>query len=99
MMTKQLFAVILRRGAAWQHSRKLEEQENWDDHARFMDSLTSQGFVALGGPLEGTNEALLVVRATTPEEIVTRLKADPWQADKLLRVERITPWTIRLGSI
>lgn len=75
---KQLFAVIRSRGAAWRASRSKEGQEDWEAHASFMNALEKEGFVVLGGPLEGTPDVLLVVRARTPDEVVDRLSADPW---------------------
>lgn len=96
---KELFAVILRHGTAWQASRSLEEQEDWEAHRCFMNALEEEGFVMLGGPLEGTDEVLLILRATIPEEIVDRLSADPWHRRDLLRVSRVTPWELRLGSL
>jgi len=53
----------------------------------------------LGGPLDGTSDVLLIVRAKTRDEILARLSADPWTGLDLLRVSRITPWTLRLGSL
>jgi uncharacterized protein YciI len=96
---KRLFAVIRSHGAAWQASRSMEDQEDWQAHASFMDALEKQGFVVLGGPLEGTNEVLLVIRASSANEIVERLSADPWSSRDILRITRITPWTLRLGSL
>jgi uncharacterized protein YciI len=94
-----LFAVIRTRGAGWDGSRPLEGQVDWSGHASFMNALAAEGFVALGGPLEGTPDVLLVIRASTREEILTRLSADPWTRTDLLRVSQITPWSLRLGSI
>ena len=94
-----LFAVIRGRGAAWQPQLPLEEQADWDIHVSFMNALESEGFVVLGGPLEGTHDVLLIVRATTPDEIVNRLQDDPWTTRDLLRLSRISPWTLRLGSL
>jgi len=96
---RQLFAVIRSRGEAWQDSLRLEDQQSWDRHAEFMDALESEGFVVLGGPLEGSPDVLLIFRAESPEEIVERLAADPWIGMKLLRISRISPWTLRLGSL
>jgi uncharacterized protein YciI len=96
---KQLFAVIRCRGAAWQASHSMEGQEDWDAHASFMNALEREGFVVLGGPLEGTSEFLLIIRARTPDEILDRLSADPWAERDLLRVNRVTPWNLRLGSL
>jgi uncharacterized protein YciI len=96
---KRLFAVIRARGQAWQRSLPLEGQNAWQAHADFMDALTAEGFVVLGGPLEETSEALLIIRAETPEEIHLRLDADPWTALGLLSTTKVSTWTIRLGSL
>lgn len=96
---RQLFAVVRTRGAAWQDSRPLEGQPDWGPHASFMNSLAKEGFVILGGPLEGTADVLLVVKATTPDEVRSRLAEDPWAGQDLLRVTRVAPWTLRLGSL
>jgi hypothetical protein len=39
------FAVRLERGGPWDWSRDLREQDGWNEHARFMDSLVDDGFV------------------------------------------------------
>ena len=96
---QQLFAVIRARGSAWQDSQPMESQADWAAHASFMNALAKEGFVVLGGPLEGTSDVLLIVRATTPEEVRVRLSADPWTASNLLRITRVAPWTLRLGSL
>jgi uncharacterized protein YciI len=96
---KPLFAVIRARGPAWDHARPLEGQPEWPAHATFMNGLKAEGFVVLGGPLEGTSEVLLIVRAENEAEIRAKLAADPWSANDLLRVARTAPWTLRLGSL
>jgi uncharacterized protein YciI len=95
----KLFAVIRTRGNAWQPSTPLEDQPNWNAHASFMNALHKEGFVVLGGPLENSPDVLLIIRAGTPDEILERLAADPWTSQGLLRVSRISPWTLRLGSL
>jgi hypothetical protein len=96
---KRLFAVIRTRGGAWIASHPLEGQEDWKGHAGFMNALAKEGFVVLGGPLEGTPDVLLVIRAGGPDEIHARLAADPWSRSDLLRVDRVIPWNLRLGSL
>jgi uncharacterized protein YciI len=96
---KRLFAVIRSHGPAWQASRSMEDQEDWGAHASFMNALEKEGFVLLGGPLEGTNEVLLLIRKTSADEIVERLSADPWSSRDILRISRIMSWTLRLGSL
>jgi uncharacterized protein YciI len=96
---KHLFAVIRSRGAAWNDSLPLEEQVEWRPHAGFMNDLRDGGFVVLGGPLEGTRDVLLIIRASDADEIAVRLEEDPWSRMDLLRITRIAPWTLRLGSL
>lgn len=96
---QQLFAVIRTRGPAWRDSQPLEGQVDWPAHASFMNALAKEGFVVLGGPLEGTADVLLIVRAGGSDEIRRRLAEDPWARNDLLRVTRVVPWTLRLGSL
>jgi hypothetical protein len=93
------YAVIRTRGTGWQKTLPLEAQVDWDIHASFMNALVDEGFVALGGPLDGTDDVLLIVRASSSDEIAHRLQADPWSKNGLLRLGRTAPWTIRLGSL
>ena len=77
----------------------MEDQVDWAGHAAFMNGLVDDQFVVLGGPLEGTPDVLLVVRATGAAEITERLAADPWTRNGLLIVKQISPWRLRLGSL
>ena len=95
----KVYAVIRSRGSAWQASLPLEKQADWNAHASFMDALVSAGFVLLGGPLEGTSDVLLIIRAKDQDEIERRLAEDPWASQGLLRLAQISPWTLRLGFL
>jgi uncharacterized protein YciI len=95
----RLFAVTRTRGPRWNSEVPLERQEDWDGHADFMNGLQASGFVVLGGPLEGTPDVLLIVRANNVEEIQARLSGDSWTSKDLLRIKQIVPWTLRLGSL
>jgi len=64
-----------------------------------MDALSAERFAALVGPLEGTRDALLILRASSASEIVERLAADPWTGNGLLITTQISPWQLRLGSL
>ena len=98
MENATLFAVIRTRGPAWQPNLGLEQQRDWQSHAAFMNKLRTDGFVVLGGPLDGTPDVLLIIRAATPEQIIARLAPDPWSGDLLL-ISKISPWTLRLGTL
>jgi uncharacterized protein YciI len=92
------FAVRRLRGSAWDSPLPLREQRLWSEHAAFMDDLTGEGFVLLGGTLGGTEGALLIVNAATEEEVRTRLAQDPWSISGHLVTGRIDAWTILLNS-
>jgi uncharacterized protein YciI len=96
---KRVFAVILVEGERWEAGKGMEGQREWGAHATFMDGLVAEGFIVLGGPLEGTGERLHIVRADSEEEVRERLAADPWARMKLLRLSRVVPWTLRLGAL
>ena len=97
-MAGRLFAVIRRRGPGFDAARPLEQQRDWRGHADFMNGLAKDGFVVLGGPLAGTDEVLLIVRADDEASVAARLAQDPWSPE-LLTVARIVPWDLRLGTL
>ena len=92
------YAVIREQGASWDASRTLREQENWDEHADFMDGLVDDGFVLLGGPLEGGPKTLLIVKAESEQAIISRLAHDPWTPMGLLRIATIERWEVLLDD-
>jgi len=96
---KRLFVVMLHRGAAHDSSKPLEGQIEWEAHRKFINGLEKEGLIVLGGPLEGTSEVLLIWRAVDQEEIVRRWSEDPWAKLDLLRLSRVVPWELRIGSV
>jgi hypothetical protein len=55
-----------------------------------MDALYEERFAVLVGPLEGTRDALLVVRASGRSEIIERLAPEPWTINGLLVTKQIS---------
>jgi len=98
-MTDKIFAVIRTRGPRWNDSQPMEGQEDWRPHADFMNALEAEGFMLLAGPLVGTRDVLLIVRAEDEQEVKKRLAADCWTVKDLLRTRQISPWWLRLGSL
>ena len=91
-----MFLVVLRRsGPDYDHSKPLEEQSGWLDHAAFMDGLVDDGFIVLGGVLGDELRTAHAVEAASEDEIRERLARDPWSGTHLV-VDSIDPWTIRL---
>ena len=49
---KELFIVRVERGGPWDWSKDMRAQDQWTEHAHFMNSLVDDGLILLGGPLE-----------------------------------------------
>jgi uncharacterized protein YciI len=98
MVAEMFFAVRLERGGPWDWSRDLRQQDGWDEHARFMDSLVEDGFILLGGPLGGGRDVLHAVSARSEEAVRERLAQDNWAQNGMLTITSIEPWTILLDG-
>src|SRR5205085_10747788 len=92
------FAVRLVHGPNWDPGRPIREQDGWDEHAAFMDGLVDDGFILLGGPLEGDRDTLHVVDAPTEDAVRARFAEDPWAANGMLTPASIERWTVLLDS-
>jgi len=95
------FAVILENGPGFDQGKPRREQQLWDEHGAFMDSLVEDGFVLLGGPLGDVDRdrVLLVIDAADEAEIVDRLADDPWTPLHIVSTVSVEPWTIWLGEL
>jgi uncharacterized protein YciI len=97
------FAVTTVHGPNWDVSKTglagIRQQDSFDEHATFMDGLVDDGFVVLGGPLGGGEEALMIVEASDEAEVTARMAADPWNPMGILHVGEVRPWTIWLGAL
>ena len=76
----------------------MNSQEQWPEHATFMDELATNRFVVLGGPLGDGGETLLIVDAADEDEIRTTLARDPWSKLAILEVQSIQLWTVLLQA-
>jgi uncharacterized protein YciI len=95
---RALFAVIRTKGKAWDEAKPMRSQQEWSEHAVFMNNLAARGFVVLGGPLGETGDFLFGVNAADENEIRATLKQDPWSESGMLDIKSIQPWTILLES-
>ncbi|HKC27670.1 MAG TPA: YciI family protein [Jatrophihabitans sp.] len=87
------------RGPAWDHSRGLREQRDWDAHAAYLDRLAEHGVVVLGGPVSGDDGtvAVLIVEAFDEAAVRALFTVDPWMGS-ILNIKSIEPWSIWLRS-
>ncbi|MFW9930666.1 MAG: hypothetical protein ACFFD1_14855 [Candidatus Thorarchaeota archaeon] len=96
------FVVECIQGKSWDPTRGMREQDQWLEHAAFMDILEAEGFIVLGGPLDSSldnqHSALLIIDAPNEEIIKSRLSSDPWSQLGILETKYIKLWTILLDS-
>ena len=92
------YAVTRERGESWDARLSMRQQEQWDEHAAFMNALVDDGFVVLGGPLGDGGKILLIINAESEQEIDARLADDPWTPLGLLRIAKVEHWEILLGA-
>ena len=92
------YVVTRERGENWDARLSMRQQEQWDEHAAFMDALVDDGFVVLGGPLGDGGKILLIIDAESEQEIAARLADDPWTPLGLLRIAKVEHWEILLGA-
>ncbi len=93
------YAVLRERGENWNARIPMRQQEQWEQHAAFMDALAEDGFVILGGPLgDGKEKFLHIVVAENEQAIAARLAGDPWTPLRLLRTASVERWEILLNA-
>ncbi len=93
-----MFLVELHRsGPQWDPSLPLEQQSEFAAHATFVDALVDDRFIVLGGPLDDEFRVIEAIEAESAEVVRATLALDPW-SETHLRLESITPWTIRLDG-
>jgi uncharacterized protein YciI len=93
-----LFVVRRQRGSPWDWSRDMREQDGWDEHAAIMERMVEDGFILLGGPVEGDREVLHVVVAPSAEAVHARLAKDNWTQNGMLETVSVERWTILLDG-
>ena len=96
------YAVIREAGPGWTDGEGIAAQPAVGDHAAFMNMLEDEGFVLFGGPLAGSERgrvrAMLIVNASSEDEIHRRLADDPWVHSRHLVTTSIEPWSIFIGA-
>jgi uncharacterized protein YciI len=91
------FVVNSYHGPAWVEGRAMREQDGWPAHRDFMNALP-EGFVTLGGPVDGHRvRAMLIVKADDLATVRRLLDPDPWVRSGTL-VEVIESWEILIGE-
>ena len=91
---KNTFVTISSPGPNRDLSKGTRQQPLWDEHAAFIDQLVDEGFVLMGGPLVDEDGAMLIVNADDENEVLDKLKNDPWMKHGVLKLESVKRWQI-----
>jgi len=95
----EIFAILRRRGPAFDVAEPVEGQPDWGPHAAFMLALAQDVILLLAGPLGDREGALLVVRARSADAAEALIAADPWTENGVLETERVARWDVRIGAL
>jgi len=87
----------LRSGPEYDHTKPLEEQSGWSEHAALMDELVDAGFIVLGGPLGDERRVAFAIEASSEDAVNETLDRDPWTGSHLV-TDAVEPWTVRLDG-
>lgn len=94
------FVVMNEQGPSWVDARPMREQELWNEHAAWVNSLVDAGFIVLGGPIGNghPHRAMLILNSESDTAAFARLQTDPWVKAGILRTGRLEPWKILASS-
>jgi uncharacterized protein YciI len=93
------YAMVRAHGERWDASRPMRQQEQYEEHAAFMDALADDGFVILGGTLgEREERFLFIFAAENADAVKERLAADPWTRLGIVRTVSVERWDITVQS-
>lgn len=95
---KMYYVVTLEQGEHWDARFPMRQQQHWEEHAALMDAFVDEGFILLGGPLDGEERILLVINAESRQAIETRFVTDPWIATGIRRIASVERWEILLAA-
>ncbi len=93
------FLVRQARGPRWDPSCGRREQIGWDQHVAFIDRLSEDSKILLGGPIGDVDGeyVVLVVYASGEAEARAMFADDPWM-DSILKIESVEAWTLWVGA-
>jgi hypothetical protein len=92
---KRTFAAVVERTAIWDKAKPPQEQPGFEAHAGYMGSLEAEGFIALAGLMQPSDDVLFIFRADSEEQIRERMGQDPWQREGRTRLVRLEELAMR----
>jgi uncharacterized protein YciI len=93
------FLVRQARGPSWNPALDRREQAGWDDHVAFVDRLSEEGRILLGGPLDEVDGDYVALVVVAEDEADARavFAQDPW-LDGVLAIESVERWSVWIGA-
>jgi hypothetical protein len=92
------YAVIVKRGPAFDQAKPSNEQEGFQPHSDHWRQLEASGFVAMAGLMKPSMEVLFIIRAESEQEVRDRIGGDVWQQTGHAGIVRVEQIDIRFGA-
>jgi uncharacterized protein YciI len=92
------FLCTLVHGPAWDNTHHIRDQNDWSDHAAFMDQLVDEGLIVVGGPVGSGDYTAHLVESDDRSSVLARLAQDPWAQDGHLTIGLLEPWSLWLDG-
>ena len=92
------FAVVVRRGSAFDQSKPSSEQDGFQPHSIYWRELEASGFVAMAGLMLSSMEVLFIIRAQSEQEVRQKIEGDVWQQTGHAEIVRLEAIDIRFGA-
>ncbi len=94
------FVLINEQGPSWVDRRPMREQDQWAEHAAYVNAAMYAGKILLGGPIgDGhPHRALLILSFETEAAVQSWIREDPWIRSGILRTHTLEPWDLLLSN-
>lgn len=92
---KRTFAAIVERTSVWDQAKPPQEQPGFGAHAGYMGGLEAEGFIALAGLMQPSNDVLFIFQADSEEQVRSRMLQDPWLQEGRTRLVRLEELGLR----
>lgn len=81
----------------WDSDKSNRQQESWDDHAEFIDSLLTERVILVGGPLADNSAIMMVVLAESGQAARDYFAEDPWITKGLVQIKAVHQWNLEIN--
>ena len=79
--------------------RPPQSQPNWDAHEAFIDELTEDETIVMGGPFSDHTGAMLLLQGVSTEEARSLVDQDPFVRNQVFVLDDVREWSILVDRL